>query len=72
MDKMVSMGWQVWPGTGGSYPPEPYLFRPFPATYSGRGAESGRFGSECLATFPRNRWQDSPGMGGRLGAEYSA
>ena len=72
MAKMVSMGWQDWPGTGGSFPPEPYIaFRPFPATHSGRGAESGRFRPECLAAFPRNRWQDSAGTGGRFGPEYS-
>jgi hypothetical protein len=25
-----------------------------------------------MATFPRNKWQDSPGMGGRFGPEYSS
>ena len=65
-------GWQDWPGTGGSSPPEPYIaFRSFPATHSGRGAESGRIMPECLAAFLRNRWQDSAGMGGRFGPEYS-
>ena len=65
MDVMVSMKWQVIPGMGGNFEPELYIaFRSYPATRSGRAAQTAALG--------RNTWQLRPGTGGNFPPEWVA